>query len=161
MEETNVQPPKYYDYGIPQTKEFEGYRDKVYKDTKGNPTIGYGFNLNDSNIRKLVPTEVIAGVRPLAKEEADNIFLTRYNQAAKDAFNYLGKDMLRLDPQRQAIIVDMAYNLGANKLGEFKQMKKAIQSGDYNRAASEMKNSDWYKQTGRRARSHVLNFSGR
>jgi len=160
MDTTNAS-PKYYDYGIPQTKQFEGYRDKVYTDTRGNPTIGYGFNLNDKNMRSMVPADVIAGRRPLAQEEADNIFLTRYNQAARDAFNYLGPDMLKLDPQRQAIIVDMAYNMGPNKLAEFKRMKKAIQSGDYQRAASEMKDSDWYKQTGNRSKHHVLKFGGK
>jgi GH24 family phage-related lysozyme (muramidase) len=157
MDATNTE-PKYYDYGIPQTKQFEGYRDRIYKDTKGNPTIGYGFNLNDKNMRSMIDPAVIAGVRPLAKEEADKIFLARYNQAAKDAFAYLGKDMLKLDPERQAIIVDMAYNMGPNKLAEFKLMKKAILAGDYQRAASEMKDSDWYKQVGNRSKHHVLKF---
>jgi GH24 family phage-related lysozyme (muramidase) len=152
--------PKYYDYGIPQTKQFEGFRDKVYTDTTGNPTIGYGFNLNDKNMRSLVPSDVISGKRTLSQEEADQIFLVRYNQAAKDAFSYLGDDMLKLDPQRQAIIVDMAYNMGPNKLAEFKQLKKAISTGDYTRAASEMKDSQWYNQTGNRAKHHVLKFGG-
>ena len=152
--------PKYYDYGIPQTKQFEGFRDKVYTDTTGNPTIGYGFNLNDKNMRSMVPAEVISGKRPLSQEEADKIFLVRYNQAAKDAFAYLGDDMMKLDPQRQAIIVDMAYNMGPNKLSEFKQLKKAIQVGDYPRAASEMMDSNWYKQTGNRSKHHVLKFGG-
>lgn len=154
--------PKYYDYGIPQTKEFEGFRDKTYMDTKGNPTIGYGFNLNDKNMRSMVPSDVIAGRRPLSQQEADKIFMVRYNQAARDAMNYVGSDaMLRMDPERQAIIVDMAYNLGPNKLAEFKQMKKAILAGDYQRAASEMMDSDWYKQTGRRSKHHVLKFGGK
>jgi GH24 family phage-related lysozyme (muramidase) len=158
MAEIDTQ-PKYYDYGIPQTKQFEGFRDKTYLDTLGNPTIGYGFNLNDKNMRSLVPADVISGQRPLSQKEADSIFLVRYNQAAKDAFTYLGDDMLKLDPERQAIIVDMAYNMGPNKLAEFKQLKKAISEGDYNKAASEMKNSSWYKQTGNRAKHHVLKFS--
>jgi lysozyme len=150
---------KYYDYGIPQTKDFEGFRSSAYLDTRGNPTIGYGFNLNDANIRSMVPAEVIAGKRQLSQQEADRIFMIRYNQAALDALRYIGYDtMKKLDPQRQAILVDMAYNMGSNKLAEFKKMKAAIQSGDYQRAALEMKDSNWYKQTGRRAKHHVLKF---
>jgi len=160
MAEIN-QPMKYHDYGIPQTKQFEGYRDKVYTDTKGNPTIGYGFNLNDKNMRSMIPADVIAQKRPLTQEEADKIFIVRYNQAAKDAADFLGKDILKLDPQRQAIIVDMAYNMGPNKLAEFKKMKVAILTGDNQRAAAEMKDSSWYKQTGNRAKHHVLKFGGK
>ena len=154
--------PKYYDYGIPQTKQFEGFRDKTYIDTKGNPTIGYGFNLNDKNMRSMVPADVLAGARPLSQDEADKIFLVRYNQAARDAFGYLGSEnMAKLDPQRQAIIVDMAYNLGPNKLAGFKGVKKAIEQGDYTRAASEMMDSNWYKQTGNRAKHHVIKFGSK
>lgn len=152
---------KYYDVGIPQTKDFEGFRDRVYKDTKGHPTIGYGFNLDDPDMRSQIPASVIAGIQPLDQKLADNIFIQRYNQAAKDAYKFIGPKLLELDPQRQAIIVDMAYNMGADKLAGFKLMKKAILSGDYQRAASEMKDSDWYKQTGRRSKHHVLKFGAK
>jgi lysozyme len=150
---------KYYDYGIPMTKDFEGYRDTVYRDTKGKRTIGYGFNIDDKAMAAMLPPDVVAGRRPLAQQEADQIFMARYNQAARDAVNYVGADtLLKLDPEKQAIIVDMAYNMGSNKLAEFKQLRKALQAGDNMRAAVEMKNSDWYKQVGRRSKHHVLKF---
>jgi lysozyme len=155
-------PRKYYDEGIPQTKQFEGFRDRVYTDTKGNPSIGYGFNLNDPNMRKMVPTDVIAGARALSKPEADKIFMARYNQAAREAFTYAGADnFMKLNPERQAILVDMAYNMGLPTLSTFKELRKALDSGDNQRAAAEMKNSDWYKQTGNRAKHHVLKFGGK
>jgi lysozyme len=151
---------KYYDYGIPMTKDFEGFRDKIYLDTNNNRTIGYGFNLEDRNMRSMLPAEVVSGQRPITRKEADAIFVKRYNQAAKDALDFIGlESMLRLDPYRQAILVDMAYNLGPNKLSEFKNMQAAVQSGDYMKAAAEMKNSRWYNQTGRRSKHHVLKFS--
>ena len=153
--------PKYYDIGMPQTKQFEGFRGQVYQDTEGNPTIGYGFNLNDPAMRSMVPAEVIAGRRTLTPQEAEQIFLVRYEQAAQDAWGYLGETMNTLDPQRQAILVDMAYNLGPNKLAGFKKMREAIIAGDYPRAASEMKDSDWYKQVGNRSKHHVLKFGGK
>lgn len=154
-------PRKYYDEGIPQTKQFEGFRSNVYTDTKGNPSIGYGFNLNDPNMRKMVPADVIAGARPLSQPEADKIFMARYNQAARDAYSYLGNDFMALDPAQQASIVDMSYNLGATELNKFVKLKAAINRKDWTGAASEMKNSDWYKQTGRRAKYHINIFKGR
>jgi GH24 family phage-related lysozyme (muramidase) len=72
----------------------------------------------------------------------------------------LGKDG-DLPPEVFNIIVNMAFNLGRTKLKDFKGMFKAIQEGDYDRAAEEMKyqNADtkkattpWFKQTGRRAK---------
>lgn len=151
----------YYDYGVPATKQYEGFRDTVYKDTEGNPTIGYGFNLNDPNMRQMIPADVISGQRPLARDEADRIFIPRYNQAAREAFTYLGRDnFMKLDPERQAIIVDMAYNMGFDKLSGFKALKQAITDGDYIKAASEMKNSKWYDQVGNRSKEHVLKFMG-
>jgi len=158
---------KYYDYGMPMTKEYEGFGrpgrpGQVYTDTTGNPTVGWGFNLNDPEMRKHIPVDVISGKRALTEEEAQPIFMQRYTQAAKDAVSYLGADnILKLDPERQAILVDMAYNLGATKLSEFVKMREAILAGDYQRAASEMKDSKWYKQTGRRAKQHVLKFGAK
>jgi lysozyme len=56
-----------------------------------------------------------------------------------------------LSDPRQAVILDMSFNLGLNGLLEFKEMLAALKAGDYERAADEMLNSKWAQQTGRRA----------
>jgi len=43
-------------------------------------------------------------------------------------------------------IVDMAFNLGLTKLNKFVDMKAALMNNDYNTAADEMVDSNWYKQ---------------
>ena len=40
----------------------------------------------------------------------------------------------------------MAFNLGLTKLNKFKEMRKALMQNDYNKAADEMIDSNWYKQ---------------
>ena len=37
-----------------QLVKHEGYKQHVYKDTKGIPTVGIGFNLNDKNNQRLL-----------------------------------------------------------------------------------------------------------
>jgi len=45
----------------------------------------------------------------------------------------------------------MAYNLGLGGLNKFQNMIKAIDDGDYSKAASEMLASRWASQVGDRA----------
>lgn len=52
----------------------------------------------------------------------------------------------------------MAYNL-QDKLFDFKNMKTALTKGDSAGVVREMKDSDWYDQTGKRGRFHVSNWS--
>jgi lysozyme len=52
--------------GIALIKESEGWRDKVYKDTGGRPTIGYGHLLVKGDIFKQITRE--QGEALLAKD---------------------------------------------------------------------------------------------
>ena len=59
------------------------------------------------------------------------------------------------DPAAKAVVTDMAYNLGPAGLADFKKFKGAIQAGDYNRAANEIGNSAYARQTGTRAQRNM------
>jgi len=137
------------------TREHEGWDENIYPDTEGNPTIGYGFNLKDPLVRKLLPKEVVSGKRPLKKEEALGVYDALYARAELDAKNYAGEswDMIPLDVQGS--LTDMSYNLGGPKLEGFVNMKKALQNYDYPGVAKEMVNSKWYKQVGDRSKNLV------
>jgi lysozyme len=56
-----------------------------------------------------------------------------------------------LDAVRQAVLVNMHFNLGGTKLNKFTQTLKAIERGDYEAAANGMRKSLWAKQVGKRA----------
>ena len=43
-------------------------------------------------------------------------------------------------------VLDLAFNLGRDKLNTFKKMRKALENDDYNTAAAEMKDSKWFDQ---------------
>ena len=135
-----------------RTKEFEGYRPTIYRDTVGKRTVGYGFNIDDPYVRGFLPVDVVSGKRPITQEEADTAFKSLYSNAEKDAIKFLGKKAFnRLSFDRQEVLIDMAYNMGYNELSKFKKMRAALQAGDTNVAAKEMKNSDWFAQVGKRS----------
>lgn len=135
------------------TKANEGYSATPYQDSVGVKTVGYGFNMEDPVTRSLLPEDVVAGKRALSQQEANSIYTQRMDMARNDAQNFVGpKTYSTLDTDRQSVLHDMAYNLGADRLGKFKQLKAALQKGDYDSAGDEMENSKWYKQVGQRAR---------
>lgn len=141
-----------------RTKKFEAekYTDRIYKDTVGKRTIGYGFNIDDPYVKSLLDKDVINGKRPLPKEEAEPIFQKLYSQAQKDAYDVIGKDTyLNLPPQIADIVDDMSYNMGKSRLSGFKKSIAALQEGNYTKFAKEIKNSKWYSQVGRRSKFHV------
>lgn len=60
-------------------------------------------------------------------------------------------DSARHTPARQAVVLNMAFNLGINRLMLFRRMRGAYDGGDYERASIEMLDSRWADQVGRRA----------
>lgn len=139
------------------TKDYEGFRDTIYMDSEGKRTVGYGFNLDDPLIAKMLPREVATGGRPITQKEADELFEVFYSNAMDDAVAYAGgeKSFSSLPIEAQNVIVDMAYNLGKTKLDGFVDTKKAMLKRDWKNMAAEMKDSNWYKQVGRRSKDHI------
>lgn len=56
-----------------------------------------------------------------------------------------------IDPVRQRVLLDMAFNLGTNGLLSFANTLKFIKDKDYIRAADNMLKSKWAEQVGKRA----------
>lgn len=131
-------------------KENEGMKDSVYEDTKGNRTIGIGFNLEDESNKKVVKDlgldidEIFAG-KKLKEQDVLRLYNHSLRQAFSDAAKFDPNFQSRPEPVKKAI-VDMAFNLGLTKLNKFKEMRKALMQNDYNKAADEMVDSNWYKQ---------------
>jgi len=116
-------------------KRHEGYRAFLYFDTEGVLTGGYGHAFQEGGI--------------LRRDIADLLFGMDYNQAVTD---FLTLDIPQLDPVRQAVLINMLYNLGRARFMQFRRMLAAIRTGDYAAAADEMIDSRWYHQVGSRAR---------
>lgn len=117
----------------------EGFRGKPYYDSTGHLTIGYGRNLVDVGI---------------SEQEADGLFLRDYELAVACLVDRI-YFWLDLSEVRQAVLIDMVFNLGWPKLAKFSRFLSALEAGDYVKAADEMVDSLWYRQTKSRARRLV------
>lgn len=111
-----------------------GYH-KVYKDTVGKLTIGYGRNITDRGIteneaRLLLHNDVQATVDELRKK-------------------YFWFDSI--DSVRQEVVVNMAFNMGVPTFSSFVNTIGYIEEGKYDLAAANMLQSKWARQVGVRA----------
>ena len=119
----------------------EGLRLKPYRCTADKLTIGYGRNLEDVGI---------------TVEEAEFMLETDIAQAIKDLDNVFGfKPFDALSDNRQLVLVDMMFNLGATRFRRFKKMIRAIKAGDFKQAARELLDSQYAKQVPRRAHTNA------
>lgn len=110
-------------------KDAEGCRLKAYQDNRGIWTIGYGVNLQELTIDQ---------------STADRWLNERLIQAETEAMRQPW--WARLSGNRQAVIVELIYNMGLPRLLGFVQMISAIEAGDFGRAADELQASRWAKQ---------------
>jgi lysozyme len=113
----------------------EGLRLKVYKDSVGKLTIGYGRNLDDVGIFPNEAGYMLEGDIDRAEQD----FLIRFPW---------GED---LDEVRKAVLIEMNFNLGVTRFSGFKRMLAAAQAGNVDQAAVEMLDSKWFEQVGNRA----------
>ncbi|PNH90251.1 lysozyme [Vibrio diazotrophicus] len=115
-------------------KKHEGLRLKPYRCSSQKITIGYGRNLQDNGI---------------SQEEADTLLQHDLNSAIKEAESL--PFFVSLNEPRQAVIVDMVFNMGLPRFCMFKKMIAAIECEHWHVAAHEMLNSRWARQVGKRA----------
>lgn len=115
-------------------KEHEGLRLNPYECTAGKLSIGYGRNLDDNGI-----SEVEANA--LLDNDLDSVCLRLESQDFWSS----------LCCARQAVLMDMCFNLGWPRLSGFRKMLAALRVADFEAASREMLSSKWARQVGKRA----------
>lgn len=103
---------------------------------RGHPTIGIGRCLDLHGISN---DEALY----LVNDDIDEVVTQLYSEMP---FFHA------VDPIRQAVLMNMAFNMGIDHLLGFKTTLTCIQCGDYARAASQMLASVWAKEVGARAK---------
>lgn len=121
-------------------KKDEGFQPKVYLCPAGYWTIGYGWNLE---VTDLPPRELIELVLyGITEEEAEDILMQQIAEKASKlcaCWNWMKK----LDTPRLEVFINMAFNMGIKGLSGFKDTLAAAAKSDYNETAKEMLNSEW------------------
>lgn len=125
----------------------EGFSPTAYIDTVGVPTIGFGSTW-------LFGNKVTMSTSPIAMETAQ-IQLRADIYGAVISAHKIFPTLVQMDPVRQEVLVNMAYNLGSTRLRKFKKLRAAAESFDYTNMAREMVDSQWYTQVGGRGQRLV------
>lgn len=120
-----------------QIKVDEGLSLMPYHCTADVLTIGYGRAI---------------GTNGITEAEAEFMLKTDLQSAYDDARKYLGEiEFDSLSPERQAVLINMAFNLGSHRLRSFKLLRQAILDGDMQEAKKQMLSSKWAGQVKGRA----------
>ena len=129
----------------------EGYRTHTYRDSKGIPTVGVGFNLSRKDARYLLTEagadydSVLAGNNELTDDQIQ--FLLEYNiKEAVQGAKALVANFDELSGVRKRVIVDMVFNLGFRGFAKFHRTRQAIVDFEYAVAAQNMRESLWCGQ---------------
>lgn len=121
---------------LKKIKEHEGFRSRVYKCTEGYDTIGYGFAIKDLELDEDIAEEIL--LRKLEK----------LIKRLRDKFDWLDE----VPHAVQGVLVNMSYQMGVNGVSKFKKALHAMQMFQWKKAADELLDSRWAKQTPNRAK---------
>jgi lysozyme len=111
----------------------EGLRLFPYQDSMGKLTIGCGRNLTDNGISN------------------DEAMLLLGNDIARALAAAQGEPwwpVVADDDVRSRAMVELVFNLGIGKLRGFVHALFALGNGDFEGAAAEFMDSDWYREVG-------------
>ena len=123
----------------------EGVKYEIYKDHLGYPTFGIGHLVIDSD-----PEHGQEVGTPVSKDRVIEAFDNDVQVVLADC-ERLYNDFNVLPEEVQLIIANMMFNMGRPRLSKFKGMKAGVDAQDWNKAADEMIDSNWYKQVPNRA----------
>lgn len=151
----------------------EGRKSKKYKDTENKWTIGIGHLMSRAiapDAYELAtgdtvdnPTVLPSDVGEISDAAIDAIYYDDVQVAIDDAVDWLVGDTgsssrwHALGHVRQEIVANMSFNLGRRSdpddggLDSFVKFRAALLDEDWEEAADEMVDSDWYDQVGNRS----------
>jgi lysozyme len=113
----------------------ESLKLKPYTCTAGKTTIGVGRNLDD---------------RGISESEAMFLFQNDLIDTAQHCKAYPWFQFL--SEVRQAAVMDLMFNIGPTRFAGFRNFIKAMAAQDYEDAGTELEDSKWFAQVGRRSR---------
>jgi GH24 family phage-related lysozyme (muramidase) len=120
-----------------------------YIDSEGYPTIGYGHLIESG---EPMPDRI-------TQQRADSLFDDDYKHHKDAASKIPGYE--NASGQQKAALIDLTFNMGPAWANGFPAFKRAFAAGDYNKAADELIDSQWYGQVGRRGPTIVNLIRGR
>lgn len=120
---------------VANTKEHEGFESRVYLDSRGIQTVGYGFTIKDLNLPEGVSSTIL---RLILLQRVIDL------HDRLEWFSYMPSEI-------QEVIVEMTYQLGISGFLKFKKTIGFLKKRNFKAASLEMLRSKWANQTPNRA----------
>ena len=137
---------------VPYLKQQEGWRSKVYKDSKGNPTVGHGA-LVDSTLSKTLQTafpdqpeswrnNITSGRGELTKDQGHQLLLHQATHKYNEARDHIGQERFdTLTPDLQSALASEHFR---GMLKKSPKVVEMIKSGNFKGASKEYLNAEDY-----------------
>ena len=133
-----------------EIKRHEGEVLENYKDSLGYLTLGVGHLIREDDAEYGEP----AGT-PISQETVDRYYEADFDKHVDETIHVCDKNNIifeELPESIQHVLVNMCFNLGANRLGKFRNMLYACSVEDWDEMSRQMEDSKWYGQVGRRSK---------
>ena len=123
----------------------EGCVYKIYNDHLGYATFGIGHLVTESD-----PEQGQSLGTPVSSDRVAEAFESDIQGVLRDC-DILYPDFSSLPEEAQQVIANMMFNMGRPRLSKFAGMKRGVDARDWDAAADEMVDSNWYRQVTNRA----------
>lgn len=132
-----------------QIKRHEGEVLEIYEDSLGYLTFGVGHLVKEGDPEFGEPVGT-----PVSQERVDEVYEIDFDKHVEETLHVCEDhniDFEILPESIQHVLVNMCFNLGANRLGKFRNMLYAVATSNWEEMAVQMEDSRWFKQVGRRS----------
>ena len=123
----------------------EGCRYEIYLEHLKLPTLGSGHLVKNCEAESGQPIGT-----PISSDRVNELFKRDLENCIDDC-RALFDHFDELPEEVQAVIANMAFNLGRTRLSKFKNFIAAVERHDWQNAAAEMHDSKWRQQVPARA----------
>ena len=121
---------------IDSIKQHEGYVKRVYKDSLGIDTIGYGFAIKDLELDQ----DICDMILDRKLKDLEKMVNSKFNW-----YRYM-------PPEIKNVVIEMCYQLGVTGFSNFRKTITFLQNKQFHDASVEMLDSRWAEQTPVRAK---------
>jgi lysozyme len=134
------------------TRDYEGFNNKIYYDTEGYPTIGYGHKIPKKDLKS---GKFKNGI---SREYANKLYAEDMNRTSNRFFKKYPqyKDYPK---EVKTALIDASFNMGEGFLDKFKNMKRALDQKNYPEAATQLLDSKYAEQVGQRAKDNAMRIA--
>ena len=123
----------------------EGCVYEIYNDHLGYATFGIGHLVTESD-----PEQGQSLGTAVSSDRVTEAFESDIQGVLRDC-DILYPDFSSLPEEAQQVIANMMFNMGRPRLSKFAGMKRGVDARDWDAAADEMVDSNWYRQVTNRA----------